>query len=236
MVVGAGPTGMMLAGELVRTRAIGARRLTPRRRRASCRRAVGVHARTLEILDEFGVADDLVARGHPGRRRDHVGGRQADRRRRFYRASITRFPFVLCVSQVETEAVLRELLELRGGRVERSTELISLEQGRRRRSTTMLRSARGEERVARGMAGRLRPGAHSAVRKSPWARASPAIPTKKCSSSPTFALNWDAPTDRVSTYFDASGAAAYFPLKAGTVARDGHRGWLSRARALHSRT
>src|ERR1700733_7034276 len=121
LVVGAGPTGMMMAGELVR-RGLAVRVIDRADAPAKLSKAVGVHARSLEILDELGVADDLVSRGLPiGGIAMWAGGTRivdVD-----FAALDTRFPFVLCVSQVETETVLRELLERRGGRVERSTEL-----------------------------------------------------------------------------------------------------------------
>ena len=65
-VVGAGPTGLMLAGDLARA---GVRCAVFERRpeRSGLTRAFAVHARTLEQLDARGVADQLVATGTPVR-------------------------------------------------------------------------------------------------------------------------------------------------------------------------
>src|SRR4029450_7295699 len=63
IVVGAGPTGLLLAGDLA---AAGVRVTILERRRddeTNMTRAVGVHARTLEQLDARGLADDLVTTG-----------------------------------------------------------------------------------------------------------------------------------------------------------------------------
>lgn len=63
VIVGAGPTGMMLAAELALADidvAILERRLSPE---IVGSRAGGLHARTLEILDRRGIADRFVARG-----------------------------------------------------------------------------------------------------------------------------------------------------------------------------
>src|SRR6185437_16591734 len=63
-VVGAGPTGLMLACEL----AMRGVRVELRERRSdapSITRAFAVHARTLELLDARGLADDELARGFP---------------------------------------------------------------------------------------------------------------------------------------------------------------------------
>ena len=62
IVVGAGPTGLMLACELamrgIRVRLVERRAETP-----NITRAFAVHARTLELLDCRGLADELLPRG-----------------------------------------------------------------------------------------------------------------------------------------------------------------------------
>ncbi len=62
VVVGAGPTGLMLACEL----ALGGAPVTVLEERASTpniTRAFAVHARTLELLDGRGLVDQLLSRG-----------------------------------------------------------------------------------------------------------------------------------------------------------------------------
>ncbi|HUQ09252.1 MAG TPA: FAD-dependent monooxygenase [Steroidobacteraceae bacterium] len=65
LIAGAGPTGMMLAGEL----ALAGVDVAILERRAntdlSGSRAGGLHARTLEIFDQRGIADRFVAEGKP---------------------------------------------------------------------------------------------------------------------------------------------------------------------------
>ncbi|MER8067363.1 FAD-dependent oxidoreductase [Streptomyces sp. NPDC094034] len=101
IVVGAGPTGLLLAGDLA---AAGhSVTLVERRPEAvgNLTRALAVHARTLEQLDARGLADELVARGFPVREL-----------RLLTRASIdlsrlrSRFPYVLIVGQYEVERLL----------------------------------------------------------------------------------------------------------------------------------
>src|SRR6516165_10245252 len=63
VIVGAGPTGMMLAAELTLAGvdvAVIERRASPDLDRA---RAGGLHARTIEVLDQRGVADRFVSQG-----------------------------------------------------------------------------------------------------------------------------------------------------------------------------
>lgn len=65
VVVGAGPTGLMLAGELALAGvdvAIVERRATQEVRGS---RALGLHSRTIEVLDQRGIADRFLARGRP---------------------------------------------------------------------------------------------------------------------------------------------------------------------------
>lgn len=90
LVVGAGPTGLLLAGDLAAA-GVGVTLLERgEHANANMTRAFAVHARTLEVLDARGLADELVALG---RKAPVVGvfGRlelRLDRLR-------TRFPFAL---------------------------------------------------------------------------------------------------------------------------------------------
>ncbi|MFE0461537.1 FAD-dependent monooxygenase [Kitasatospora sp. NPDC058965] len=102
LVVGAGPTGLLLAGDLA---AAGLRvtLLEKRGQESNLTRAFAVHARTLEQLDARGLADDLIATGTP-----------LDRLQLFGRLGLdlgtlpTRFPFVLITPQYHTERLLQE--------------------------------------------------------------------------------------------------------------------------------
>lgn len=63
VIVGAGPAGLMLAGELALARvdvAIVERRAT---QEVLGSRALGLHSRTIEVLDQRGIADRFLARG-----------------------------------------------------------------------------------------------------------------------------------------------------------------------------
>src|SRR5215213_2332546 len=64
VVVGAGPTGLALACEL-RLAGVGCRLLERRVEEPNLTRAFAVHARTLELLDARGLAEQVIARGIP---------------------------------------------------------------------------------------------------------------------------------------------------------------------------
>src|SRR5215212_3381513 len=96
IVVGAGPTGLMLACELalsgVRCRLLDQRTAAP-----DITRAFAVHARTLELLDARGLAEDLVGRGVPVHDIQPAPGASLD-----LRELDTRFPMILIVPQSGT--------------------------------------------------------------------------------------------------------------------------------------
>jgi 2-polyprenyl-6-methoxyphenol hydroxylase-like FAD-dependent oxidoreductase len=102
VVVGAGPTGLLVAGDLARA-GVRCALLERRAERSGLSRAFAVHARTLEQLDARGVADRLVASGTP-----------VPEIRFFARAALdlsrlpSRFPYLLVTPQYQTERVLEE--------------------------------------------------------------------------------------------------------------------------------
>jgi len=124
LIIGAGPTGLALAAQLQRC---GARfRIVDRALdRAHESRALGVQARTLECFDAIGLADPLVARGRTSTRAViHLGARAiAEASLGGFGADDTRYPFVLFVSQAETEKSLNDHLASVGVTVERGVEL-----------------------------------------------------------------------------------------------------------------
>ena len=71
VIAGGGPTGMMLAGELK----LAGVDVAIVERRASAElvgsRAGGIHARTIEVLDQRGIADRFFAEGRVTQRPPH---------------------------------------------------------------------------------------------------------------------------------------------------------------------
>ncbi len=129
LIVGAGPTGLTLAGEL---RALGVSfRIVDRQPdRAHESRALVVQPRTLEVLRGLEVTPELVRRGNDAVwLRLYAGGRSARVRLFGLGMADTAFPSLLFVSQAETEAVLGDRLAAGGARVERNLELTGFSAG-----------------------------------------------------------------------------------------------------------
>src|SRR6266704_6714919 len=148
LVVGAGPTGLTLTAQL---QAVGATcRIVDRQLdRTHESRALAVQPRTLEILRGLGVAQELVARGNDAVRVElHAGGRVVPVRLFGLGLDDTSFPFLLFVSQAETEAVLNDHLAARGVHVERGVELVAF-QADQNGVTCTLRCADGQTEQAR---------------------------------------------------------------------------------------
>ncbi|MET9953628.1 FAD-dependent monooxygenase [Streptomyces sp. NPDC006339] len=123
LVVGAGPTGLLLAGDLA---AAGLRVTLVERRPqglSNLTRAFSVHARTLEQLDARGLADELLTTGSRIRGLRIFGGLDLDLSR-----LPSRFPFLLTTPQYEVERLLERRALSTGVDFRYGTELRGLRQ------------------------------------------------------------------------------------------------------------
>ncbi len=181
LVVGAGPTGLTLAAQL-RAFGAGIRIVDRQLDRVHESRALGVQPRTLEVLRGLGLAENLVARGNDAVWVQlHAGGRVARVRLFGLGLDDTAFPFLLFVSQAETEQLLGDHLASGGVQVERGVELTAF-QAEDDGVTCTLRHRDGptEQVRVRYLVGC--DGAHSAVRRGAG------IPFKGGAYPQTFAL------------------------------------------------
>src|SRR5208282_2288328 len=126
LIVGAGPTGLTAALELSRL-GIAVRIIDKQAAPPTTSRAVGVQARTLELLELRGLADEMVRLGNPGLAASFYGGGKRVFRLDFTRID-SRYHYLLFISQAETERILRTAVEKQGVRIERGVELVGLAQ------------------------------------------------------------------------------------------------------------
>lgn len=153
IVVGAGPTGLMLACELA-MRGVGVRVLERRATSPNITRAFAVHARTLELLDARGLADDLVAKGVPVYEVAPAPGAVLN-----LRELPSRYPMLLIAPQSATEHLLEARSRELGVDMVRGADVVDLRQDA---EGVTLSTAGGEQLRARYVVGC--DGAHSAVR------------------------------------------------------------------------
>jgi 2-polyprenyl-6-methoxyphenol hydroxylase-like FAD-dependent oxidoreductase len=168
LVVGAGPTGLMVANELAR-HGVQPRIIDRGPAPATTSRALVVQPRTLEIFDDIGVIDQAIAAGNPATdltitfANKAVGLEIADALTGA--ENYTAYPALRTLSQQDTERILTELLSRQGVDVERGQALTDLTQD----GEAVTTSVRGED----GSIDTVRcrwvigcDGAHSAVRKA----------------------------------------------------------------------
>jgi len=124
LVVGAGPTGLVLAAELL-ARGIRTRIIDRGDGVALQARAIAIHARTLEVLSTMGLDERFLASGQVVRHLRFYSDGRCLTSVGFARCG-SRFGFVLNIPQDQTERLLRARVAELGGLVENRTELTGL--------------------------------------------------------------------------------------------------------------
>ena len=162
LVVGAGPTGLVLAAELARHGAT-CRIIDAGGAPVEQSRAIGIQARTLELLQTMGVAEAFTTAGLHVHAVNLYSGAKPIVRLAFEGLE-SAFPYVLTLAQSETERILAEHLERLGGRIERGVMLTGFAADDDAVAATLQRADGVVESVrARWLAGC--DGAHSTVRR-----------------------------------------------------------------------
>ncbi len=170
LIVGAGPTGMVLALALAR-RGVAFRIVDQGAGPGEQSRAIGVHARTLEFYRQFGFADEIVAAGVIAETL-HFRGRSGSGHAHEARAvslsemgrGISPYPYMLAYPQDDHERLLRRKLEALGVNVEWSTKVVDLEMDAGGVRAKLEKDGRAEDVTADYIAGC--DGARSVVRKT----------------------------------------------------------------------
>lgn len=121
IIAGAGPTGLMLACEL-RLAGVDVLVLERLARRNGESRAGGLHARSVELMDQRGIADRFLAAGRTGPFA-HFSFKSLD-----ISGLPTRHPYALAIHQSRVEALLEQRADELGVRLCRSAEVTGVSQ------------------------------------------------------------------------------------------------------------
>src|SRR5690242_8322222 len=165
LIAGAGPTGTALAVDLLR-RGVTVRVVDKAPHSFEGSRAKGIQPRTLEVFDDLGALDDVLAGSSDYPRLGiHLGPVTVPWRMFRNREATAEVPYpnTRLMPQYRTDGVLHDRLERLGGRVEYGRELAGFVQDGTSVTATVL-GADGPERItARYLVGAE--GGASAVRK-----------------------------------------------------------------------
>ncbi len=166
MIVGAGPTGLVLALWLTRL-GIAVRVLDKNAEPGTTSRAMAVQARTLEFYGQLGFADAVVKQGRwateaniwaNGKQAAHINfGGMGE--------GISPYPYPLIYPQDEHERLLIERLKEIGVTVERNTELLSFNGPEEGRVRVKIKKIDGSEEICLVSYVAGCDGAHSQVRQ-----------------------------------------------------------------------
>jgi 2-polyprenyl-6-methoxyphenol hydroxylase-like FAD-dependent oxidoreductase len=163
LVVGAGPTGLALAAQLA-AHGVRPRIIDRGLDRVHESRALAIQPRTLEVLAGLGVTDRLVAAGNRNVELClHAHGRAVSAPLFDIGVADTAYPYLLFLSQAETERILDDHLAHDGISVQRGVELVDLAQDSDGVAAT-LRHRDGRDEAVRASYVVGCDGAHSAVR------------------------------------------------------------------------
>lgn len=126
LIVGAGPSGLLMACQLARY-GISFRIIDKRPERTLITNAPILHIRSLELLDQLGLMDRFLKIGQPFRTGNVHKGKK-DLASFSLNQDDAFYKFSLLLPQSETERILNEYLEEHQKRVERRLELIEIKQ------------------------------------------------------------------------------------------------------------
>ena len=210
LIVGAGPVGLMLTSDLLR-RGMRCRLIDSAPHATQKTKALGVHAKTLELLAKMDVVHTAIERGLKSPRFSlYSDGKRLARITFEEHLLDSPYPYVLMLPQHETEKLLTEHVQSQGAAIEWQTELVQLTQDDQG-VEVVLRHADGPEEHVRVSFLVGCDGAHSTVRHLLG------LPFAGTTFEQSFAvgnvrLTWDLPFDEILAFVHRGSFIAYFPM------------------------
>jgi 2-polyprenyl-6-methoxyphenol hydroxylase-like FAD-dependent oxidoreductase len=210
LVVGAGPVGLSMASELTR-HGVSCRIIDRRHGPTDESRALGIQPRTLEVFENMGVVDPVLARG----KKVHGLNAYAQNRRIVHigldlEGLNTPYPFLLILPQGQTERILIDHLTGQGVQVERRRRLVGFVQAGDRVTATLANEDGSEQTVpSRWLIGC--DGARSEVRHILN------LSFEGAEYEETFLLadahvDWNLPDDEIHFFLTPEGGIGAFPM------------------------
>ncbi|MDX2167731.1 MAG: FAD-dependent monooxygenase, partial [Deltaproteobacteria bacterium] len=208
LIVGAGPVGLTLAGQLAR-RGLRVAAIDRNAAPTDKSKALVVWPRTIELLAAAGMAEPFLAAGlHATEGRLYSSGRELTRLDFAHNRSV--YPFTLMIAQSETERLLDADARAAGAAVERHTELLRFAQDAGGVSA-VLRGADGSETTRRVDWLIGCDGAHSTVRHALGLAFAGAAENNDWILADV-RIAGDLPRDEVRIFLHPDGVLATFPL------------------------
>lgn len=165
LIVGAGPTGLMMACQLAINN-IPFRIIDKNEDHTTQSRALVIQARSVEILDQMGIAEKAIQQGKIAKAIGaFFNGKKVLRVTvNNMGKGLTKFPYLLMLEQSHTEKILVDFLKEHGHEVERRTELKSFTQNIDE-VTSILKLPEGKEETVKAKYIIGADGTHSIVRQ-----------------------------------------------------------------------
>jgi 2-polyprenyl-6-methoxyphenol hydroxylase-like FAD-dependent oxidoreductase len=213
LIVGAGPVGLALAGDLLR-RGVRCRLIDSAEHAVYQTKAVGIQARTLEMLARLGLAQTAIERGlHTSFFSIYSSGKRLIRMDFQEHLRGTPYPYVLLLPQDGTERVLTEYVQSHDTPIEWQTELIAVTQDELGVEAVLRHTGGEDERVRVAWLVGC-DGAHSTVRHLLGLQF---VGSTMEQSFATFAvgnvrLEWDLSYEEVFAFIHQGNFIGYFPM------------------------
>jgi len=211
LIIGAGPTGLAFASQLIRY-GVDFVIVDKKDGTTPYSKAIGVQARTLELYDQIGLAEPLIALGtkatHIRLIEDGVGRAEVPLTK--LGTGMSEYPFLLIVEQGAHEKLVYEFIRSHSHDVRWETELSEFSQDEQGISATIT-SASGEQQAVRAKYLVACDGAKSSVRKELGINFEGST-FERLFYVADVQIKWEFPHDMLAACWAKERSTAFFPM------------------------